>query len=117
MDHDYKAIIAAAIKTLGSGEKLAKHLHITPGAVSQLRNGHTKPSPDNLMAMLKLMGKIAAAVAAVITATLLPPTGDVSAAAPSEGIRSAFNTYYTLCEVIRAWFRRKIRHAHIIPSH
>jgi len=58
MKFDYKPIVAAAIEKAGSGNKLARYLGVTASAVSQMRNGITKPSTDNMAAILKLLGKM-----------------------------------------------------------
>ena len=95
MDYNYRALVAAAIKKMGSGRKLAKYLGITPGAVSMLLNGKNKPSADHVIAMLRLTGKLMLAVSlsALLTSS---PTAHAATGSTSERLYIMLNRFYAL---------------------
>lgn len=106
MEMDYKALTAAAIAKIGSGNKLAKRYRITPGAVSQWRNGRVNPSTKHVLDMLQITGRLMGILAMITLAaagTLLPAQ-DTHAAS-----NSANSVYYvkwrTLLDLITSWIK------------
>jgi transcriptional regulator with XRE-family HTH domain len=117
-----QAIVAAAVKQLGSGQALAARLGVTPEAVTNWKNGHNEPNAHHLVQLQDLVKRAACVLIALGGFTQALTSGDAEASvSPSTQAGAEARTPHDdllhqpdtlrivqLCRRLKGWLRRAL---------